>query len=210
MIKKIGIGLLGVVVVAVGVIWYQKQADVMPLPEKNGGAAQVLVNKIDQPKAIMIKQTGYYDVETVSGTEDIIAIGAPRVGQTLVGQYFEKGDTLTLEEAGEIRLAPAKLTVFSGKKIRLDIQGTYYVDSQIPAGTYQVTYAGELTDAGLKDGETGSISINIKQLGAADDQMNSIKLTQEIKKKELTVKKNDTLTLKSNSDVSVLLSKIKR
>lgn len=72
-----------------------------------------------------------------------------------------------------------------------------------------MTYEGELTDAGLKDGETGSISLNIKQLGAADDQMNSIKLTQKIRKKELTVKKNDTLTLKSNSDISVLLSRVK-
>lgn len=209
MFKKFGIGLLGVTIVAVGLIWYQKQANAVPLPEKNGGTAQVLINKTDQPKAIKITQTGYYDVETVSGTEDIVAIGAPRVGQTVVGEYFEKGDTLTLEVAGEIRLAPAKLAIFSGDKIKLDNYGTYYVGSQIPAGTYQVTYEGELTDAGLKDGETGSISFNVRQLGAADDQMNSIKLTQKIRKKELTVKKNDTLTLKSNSNVSVLLSRVK-
>lgn len=209
MFKKFGIGLLGVTIVAVGLIWYQKLANAVPLPEKNGGTAQVLINKTDQPKAIKIKQTGYYDAETVSGTEDIVAIGAPRVGQTVVGEFFEKGDTLTLEVAGEIRLAPAKLAIFSGDKIKLDNYGTYYVGSQIPAGTYQVTYEGELIDAGLKDGERGSISFNVRQLGAADDQMNSIKLTQKIRKKELTVKKNDTLTLKSNSDVSVLLSRVK-
>lgn len=206
MIKKIliGVGLVGLCLIAF--IVYHKFINVKLYPEKNLGGTQVLVNQTGQAKTVKIKQAGYYDIMTISGTDKIVAVGAPLVGETLVGQYFKKDDTLTMDVDGEIQLKPAKLQKFSGHQIEINNPGNYYVGSQIPVGTYQVSFKGNLTDEGLKEGGVGTIMLNVKQLGAQDDEITSYKLDNQTIETSIKLKQNDVLMIKSNNQSSVVLT----
>lgn len=206
MAKKIIIGIVLLGLAVIGIFVYKNQSHPVLYPEKNLGSRQMLNNQTGQPKTIEIKQTGYYDITTISGDDEIVAVGAPLVGETLVGQFFKKDDTLTMLVNGKIQLKPAKLEKFSGQSIELKNPGSYYVGTQIPVGTYQIKFVGELTNDGVKEGETGVVQLNVKQLGADDDQTKSYILDNHTTEQEVRLKKNEMLTVKSNGTVSLILT----
>lgn len=95
MFKKMGLVSVCIILVIGGVLLL-KQPDKTDIL-KSLGQKQTLRNQTSEQKDVTIDVSGYYDVTTLKGQDDVQASNRlPTVGQTLVGQFFDKGESVQL------------------------------------------------------------------------------------------------------------------
>lgn len=179
-------------------------------PEKSKVTTQIFRNTTGAEKKVKINQTGYYDVITVSGdgNENVVAIGAPLVGEKAVGSYFKKGQELLMKVNGKIKLEPAKLEKYDESPIILTEGGDYFVGLQVPAGRYKVILQGELSSDGMKEGSSGAVSLWAHRLGKEDDERcSSARIKNEKPSATIELKAKDDLCIKSNGPFQISLTK---
>ncbi|PCS04989.1 hypothetical protein RU86_GL001362 [Lactococcus piscium] len=140
MFKKMGLGLIGIILVIGGVLLLKQPVKTDILKEL--GQKQTLRNQTSEQKDVIIDVSGYYDVTTLKGQDGAQAISRlPTVGQTLVGQFFDKGESVQLASQQEVEMKPAKFAKLDvkNKAVKLTNGGSYLVGKQFPAGTYKIS-----------------------------------------------------------------------
>ncbi len=106
--------------------------------------------------------SGYYDVTTLKGQDDAqVSNRLPTVGQTLVGQFFDKGEVVQLTSKQEVEMKPAKFGKLDvkNKKVKLTNEGNYLVGKQFPSGTYKISLDTALSEIINKRGKVGAVVI---------------------------------------------------
>lgn len=120
MFKKMGLGLVVTILVIGGVFFFKQpdKADVL----KELGQKQTLRNETSEQKEVTIDVSGYYDVTTLKGQDDAqVSNRLPTVGQTLVGQFFDKGEVVQLTSKQEVEMKPAKFGKLDVKNKKINL-----------------------------------------------------------------------------------------
>lgn len=207
MFKKMGLGLVVLILVIGGVLLF-KQPDKTDIL-KELGQKQILRNQTSEQKDVTIDVSGYYDVTTLKAQDGAQASNRmPTVGQTLVGQFFDKGENVQLASQQEVEMKPAKFSKLDvkNKEINLTNCGSYLVGKQFPSGTYKISLNTALPEISNKRGKADlAIIQGVVYSPAKPYETEAFELSNDKMSTVVKLVKDKLLAIKS-SDVEISLT----
>ncbi|GFH43048.1 hypothetical protein Hs30E_15990 [Lactococcus hodotermopsidis] len=185
----------------------QSEAELLK-PLTNKGVAQTFVNDSGESQTFSVNESGYYDINTVSGDNDFLVPGLPLVGFTLLGQYFMKGQEFSFNSNAVVELKPAEFSSVktSDEQFELLHNGSYFSDIQIPEGEYEVVYQGEFIQEGLKTQKPGPATIDVTSLRVETDKstVSEFSASSSVTSYEFNAEKlSQTIKIMKNQEIKI-------
>lgn len=181
-------------------------------PMKQLGQVQELDNTTTGQKDFKIKKSGYYDITRIRGLDSEYLSRVPKTGQTFVGQYFDKGESMILSANQKVVLTPAKFAKVSEEngEVKLKDIGNYLIGEQFPSGRYTISLDGTLPEINDKEGtKTASVIQVVITTPGKSEETGSFELSNEKREIDFKLEDKKFLTIKSNGvdKVSIKLKK---
>lgn len=181
-------------------VWFKSWNDPRNHPEKQAVKADRLINESNSEQKLKIKAGGYYDLLAIKADALVSGREFPIVGQKTVGQFFKKNQEVTLSPNAEVEMVPSQFKKISmvNNEIRLTDSGNYLIGRQFPAGDYDLSLAGSVT-------ERDSVQLILQTFSGKTKQELSLSSAKD--KLPLMLSKNSFLRIKKglNQELVVIL-----